>query len=400
MEHYKKIKKTLSFLISGTAVNGFNIIVGLMLTAALYRNHSVEVIGQYLFLSAVGMLLSQVISFGNYELVLAKKEEIIRIFGSNMFYLQSYFIFYLCSSICLVILGVHIFKTLSYFDGLLVFLILVQRYLNTFAKNLDWYWVSEFIVKILIPFGMMVFIVTEAFKDIIVAASIIQFLACLVLILPVIQNFQFTKVMPISCVKYTFKNFQYVSMSIVDNLNNLLPTIIFGIFNMNTNITIWNICMQLYRAMTVQNEIVNNYFRFKGKGNLLPQRDLFKMVIQNFWLIIPISASALFLVFALDELVFDYLKISNFFDRSDLQIMYAEIFLFSCLQSFIIFDIYSSSRTYVMVLLLLRLLSLIAVMATGLFLEMYVVHIFIVYLIIRIMFTGLSAFRSFVYHAA
>ena len=147
MEHHQKIKKTLKFLISGTAVNGFNIIVGLMLTAALYRNHTVEVIGQYLFLSAVGMLLSQVISFGNYELVLAKKEEMKRKFGSNIFYLQSYFVFYLCSSICLVILASHIFTTLSFFDLLLVFLILMQRYLNTFAKNLDWYWVSEFIQR-------------------------------------------------------------------------------------------------------------------------------------------------------------------------------------------------------------------------------------------------------------
>ena len=97
--------------------------------------------------------------------------------------------------------------------------------------------------------------------------------------------------------------------------------------------------------------------------------------------------------------MFDYLKISNFFDRSDLKFMYAAIFLFSCLQSFIIFDIYSSSRAYVMLLSLLRLVSLIAVMAAGLFFEMYVIHIFIVYLSVRIMFSGYSVFRSFVYHA-
>ena len=52
-----------------------------------------------------------------------------------------------------------------------------------------------------------------------------------------------------------------------------------------------------------------------------------------------------------------------------------------------------------MLLSLLRLVSLIAVMAAGLFFEMYVIHIFIVYLSVRIMFSGYSVFRSFVYHA-
>ena len=399
MVYFQKIRKALNFIISGTAINVLNIFLGLLLTATLYRYYNIDIIGKYIFVSSFGMLLSQVLSLGNYELVLAKKDEIKNIFHCHITYLQSYFIFYLLLSIGLTLLIVHMLSEWSFINGFLVFLILIQRYLNTLAKNLDWYWVSELVMKIAIPTGMIILITSEFVSDIFVTAFIMQILACLVLSVPILQNIKFNHIKPVSSVRYTIKNFQYLTMSIVDNLNNLLPPIILGLLSMNAHVAIWNLFMQLFRGMTIHNEIVDNYFRFVGKAKLLTQRELFEMVIQNLWLIVPISASALLFIVTFDEVAFDFLRITNIFEGIEMKFIYTIIFLFSCVQSFTIFDIYSSSRTYVVSLSIGRLLSLIIPMGIGLFFDAQVFHIFVAYVTVRLILCGLSIFRSFLYHA-
>ena len=393
-------KSLVNFFFSGIFINAFSALINLILTALIYKNFTLTEIGSYFFITSTSLLISQICSVGIFDLLSAAKEEVEENFSSNNDFLCNFFIFYcLTCSFLIYIIFVVFIGEIEPVTIILAYSIIFYKFGNIVAKYNGDFWASEIYTKIAFPVTLILMILLQTMLGLVILAILPNIILGILMVKHLKKAHNISIALIKKCVSFAVKNYRFGLLNIIDNFNNNFPLMMLGLFSSKENVALWNLLIQIFRGLSIINEVADNQYRFRSRMSALGIHQLLKTVQLNSIFMTVFSAFGVGLFSIFDHLLFSFLDVEDKVRHHPIYVIYLFIFLFSSIKPFVLHDVFQSKQKYVLFLGGTRLFACTLIISLGLYFELNVVFVFAILLFSRVFMASLSVLRSYFFHA-